>query len=115
MAELLSFNEFIDTTASAKIDPHLGTLRAASAMSRPAAMAAPVDAAAFGLAPKGEEMDRLEAEFSRMKAYVLDYYNNGKIKPKRSFLGLGDHPIDCIPFEDQPGIRGAKKAKHQIQ
>ena len=84
-------------------------------MGKPAAMAAPLARADYGKAPKGEEMDRLVAEFDKMKQYILDFYSKGEIKPKHSFLGLGGHPIDCIPFEDQPGIRDAKKAKHEIQ
>jgi hypothetical protein len=116
MPEYLSFNQFIDTTAKAKIDDYVGAIHAATlGLEAASPLAAPMAAGVLDRTPKGEVMDRMEAEFARMKKYVLTIYDQGKIKPKHSFVGLSGHAVDCIPFEDQPGVREARKAKHEIQ
>jgi hypothetical protein len=48
------------------------------------------------------------AEFERMKAYILRYYEG--VLPLHSFLDANNTPVDCIPWEQQPTVRAARAA-----
>jgi hypothetical protein len=45
--------------------------------------------------------------FGEMKAYVLDLYRG--VQVRHSFAESG-HAVDCVPLEQQPGLRGASEA-----
>jgi hypothetical protein len=86
MADVEPFDKFLARTAAARPEDYLEALRAAGE-------SAPADAA---------------AEFERMKAYVLGYYEG--VRPVRSYLDSLGRPWDCVPFEQQPSVRAAHAA-----
>lgn len=63
-------------------------------------------AAARALDYVGKDQARVrdEGAFNEMKAYVLDLYRG--IQVRHSFAD-SDHAVDCVPFEQQPGLRRA--------
>jgi hypothetical protein len=46
--------------------------------------------------------------FEEMKRYVLDHYEG--VQVTHSFID-GSHMVDCVPFDQQPGLRGASDAE----
>jgi hypothetical protein len=99
MPDFVSFNEFIDRTASARIAHLADTLQAG--LRRVVAPKAAVKA------------DVLEEEFEKMKKYVLDLYEG--VTSDHTYLDPGGNFIDCIPFEQQAAVRAARKAGHKVK
>jgi Neprosin len=98
MADLVTFNEFLDRLDDSKIDHHVETLTAglmrfASLTAKGAAKAKPAD---------GEE------EFAKMKKYLLEHYRG--TSAAHTFQDPNGNFIDCIPIEEQPTYRAAKEA-----
>lgn len=94
MHQLVPFADFLDRTRAARFEDHERELVAA--------------ARRFGL-----QVDA-RAEFQKMKDYILrTIYKD--VHPVSSHLDGAGHPIDCIPFEQQPGVRAAALAGHVIQ
>ena len=109
MSDFISFNEFVDRTDSAKFEHHHETI--ARGMQFPAAAAredwAPARPAATD--------DAMEAEFDKMKQFVLGLYNDVvNVKSQHTFLGPDGNFVDSILFEQQPTYRAAKKAKLKL-
>ena len=46
-----------------------------------------------------------------MKQFILSLYEG--TQPVHGFLGSDGHPVDCIPIEQQPALRGLSKAEIQ--
>jgi hypothetical protein len=104
MPDFTSFNEFVDRTASAKVEHHRETI--AAGLQQPAAALTGMVPVAIGTTND----DRIEAEFAKMKAYVLNLYKDiTNVTIQHTFLGRGGDFLDCIPFEQQPAYREAKK------
>jgi len=93
MRDLVPFGQFVDQTRSARFGDYAAILRASAKRH-----SLQIDA---------------EAEFRRMKDYVLDYYH--EVHPVRSILGADGHPVDCVPLAEQPGARLAAHAGHTLQ
>lgn len=112
MPDSISFNEFVDRTASAKVEHHRETI--AAALHRGAAMrgnflTAPVPTAAVA------HDDTIEAEFAKMKAHVMNLYKDvGNMAAQHTFLDDGGNFIDCVPFDQQPTYRAAKRAGYAL-
>ncbi len=100
MADFVLFNEFIDRTASARVEHHLPTLRAS--LQR---------AAAGGARAAVVKDDFAEEEFDKMKQYILDIYKGAQ--SAHTFLDASGNAVDCIPFGQQATLREAKKAGHK--
>jgi hypothetical protein len=49
---------------------------------------------------------RDESAFNEMKAYILDLYSGVQV---RHSFAEGGHAVDCVPLEQQPGLRGASE------
>src|ERR1700721_3954219 len=109
MPDLISFNEFVAETASAQVEHPRETI--AAALLRPsvhnAGFLQPVAAVAAD--------DAIEAEFTKMKNYVLTKYKDiTDVKINHSFLGPGGNSFDCVPYEQQPTYQAAKKAGYNL-
>jgi hypothetical protein len=109
MPDFISFNEFVDRTASAKVEHHRETM--AKALRRPSGASA-----GFLTATVADVSDdTIEAEFAKMKEYVLGMYKDvSDVKIQHTFLGPGGNFHDCIHFEQQPTYRAAKKAGYDL-
>jgi hypothetical protein len=109
MADFMSFNEFVDRAASAKVEYYRETM--AKALRRPA-----VATAGF-LVPATPNVsdDTVEAEFAKMKEYVLGMYKDvSDVKIRHTFLSPGGNFFDSIQFEQQPTYRAAKTAGYDL-
>ena len=105
MSDFFSFNEFVERTASAKVEHHRETMAKALRRSTGA------DAGFLRAAAVDVSDDTIEAEFVKMKNYVLDMYKDvTDVRYQHTFLGPGGNFHDCIPFEQQPTYRAAGKA-----
>jgi hypothetical protein len=109
MPDFISFNEFVDQTASAKVEHYRETM--AKALRRPAGAAA-----GFLMASETKiSDDDIEAEFTKMKEYVLGRYKDiTNVTVEHSFLAPGGNFHDCIEYEQQPTYRAAKKAGFEL-
>jgi len=109
MSDFVSFNEFVDRTASAKVEHHRETM--AKALRRPSgANAGFLTAAAADISD-----DMIEAAFVKMKEYVLSMYKDvTDVRIQHTFLGPGGSFFDCIHFEQQPTYRAARKAGYDL-
>jgi hypothetical protein len=109
MVDFISFNEFVDRTASAKVEFYRETMT--KALRRPAG-----PNVGF-LVPAVADVsdDTIEAEFAKMKEYVLGMYKDvSDVKIQHTFLGPGGNFHDCIQFEQQPTYRAAKTAGYDV-
>jgi hypothetical protein len=107
MADFVSFNEFVDRTASAKVEHHRETI-AAGLYRRPPRGGNFLTAEAGSVSA---DDDTIEEEFAKMKKYVLNLYKDvGNVQTQHTFLDAGGNFIDCIKLEQQPSFRAAKKA-----
>jgi hypothetical protein len=61
---------------------------------------------AVGLASRAAGAPRGVDELEKMKDFILKYYNNGRIRVTKSYLLPDGNHVDCIPFEEQPALRG---------
>jgi hypothetical protein len=108
MPDFVSFNEFIDRTDAAKPEQFLPTLGFSAKPGGPApAAVAPMAA----LAATSVARDTFEAEFARMKKFLLDRYAG--VRCEHTFIDSSGNHVDCIPFEQQQTLRTARKAGHQ--
>jgi len=57
---------------------------------------------------RGRMRVRDDDAFQEMKRYVLDHYEG--VRVTHSFIDSG-HMVDCVPFDQQPGLRGASDAE----
>jgi hypothetical protein len=105
MADFVSFNEFIDRTGSARLGHHIDMLKAGLQRTAAPRVAAKPKAVA-PMAPVKDDV--LEAEFQKMKQYVLDLYKDAT--SSHTFLDPSGNFVDCIPVEQQATIRAARKA-----
>jgi hypothetical protein len=109
MPDFMSFNEFVDRTASAKVEHHRETM--AKALLPPAGANAGFLTAAVAVVSE----DTIEAEFAKMKEYVLGMYKDvSDVKIQDTFLGPGGNFYDCIGFDQQPTYRAAKTAGYDL-
>ncbi|MBS0266364.1 MAG: neprosin family prolyl endopeptidase [Planctomycetes bacterium] len=99
MPDFVSFNEFLDQTAAAKIDHHHELI--SQAISRLVRM---------GVAPPVPISDDvIEAEFTKMKNYVLGIYKHvTNVQRKHTFVGFDGSFHDCILHDQQPTYISAK-------
>lgn len=100
MPDFVTFNEFIDSTADARIKHHVTTLTAGL---RRAAVAAKAEKGSDGRRATAGDADE---QFDKMKRYVLEYYEG--VKPEHTYLDIAGNFIDCIPFEQQATVRAAR-------
>jgi hypothetical protein len=89
MPEPELFTDFIARTATAQPEQYAEACRAAAAR-------------------WGMSVERVAAEFARMKAHVLSHYVG--VQPNHSFVNAAGQTVDCIPFEQQPAVRAARRA-----
>jgi hypothetical protein len=109
MADFMSFNEFVDRTASAKVEHHRETM--AKALRRPAG----ANVGFLAAAAADVSDDTIEAEFAKMKKYVLRMYKDvSDVKVQHTFLSPGGNFYDSIQFEQQPTYRAAKTAGYDL-
>ena len=87
------FDQFLAHTAVARPEDYESALRNA--------------AVKWGLA-----RETAVAEFERMKAHILRYYED--VHPVRSFLDPAGQPVDCVPFEQQPTVRATQAVGHPV-
>lgn len=105
MPDFVSFNEFVDRTASAKFEHHSESIALGMRFAPAAAIGSFTDASP---APAGDEM---EAEFAKMKQFVLGLYTDVvNVKTQHTFLGPDGNFVDCVLLEQQPTYRAARKA-----
>lgn len=109
MSDFISFNEFFDHAAAAKFTEYRETIALglhAPALAATAHVTEPI-------APVDDSS--AEVEFLKMREYVLGLYKDvHDMKPMHTFLGFGGNFVDCMRFEEQPTIRAAKRASHQV-
>jgi hypothetical protein len=104
MSDFVSFNEFIDRTGDAKVEHNRETI-ARGLRRQPSPRAARV----FGVQPIEPTDDVIEAEFAKMKAFVLARYKPvTNVTMDHTFLGPGGNFHDCVLFEEQPAYQAAK-------
>jgi len=105
MPDFMSFNEFVDSTAAAKIDFHRETIGAG--LRRVAAPLAP------GAAPLQavDSDDLVEEEFDKMKNFLVSRYQGiQNVRLEDTFEGPGENLFDCVEFDQQPTFQAARKA-----
>ena len=113
MSDLISLKEFRRQTETAGLDEHAETLersvhRLRAAATATAAMArneAIVPAAAA--APTVSVSTLVAQEFERMKGFVVQLYEG--TSSDHSFLDAAGNAIDCLPFDQQPTVKAARK------
>jgi hypothetical protein len=93
MSEVEPFEEVLARPAAARPEQYAGALRAGAERAGVAPEAAP-------------------AEFERMKAHILHFYQG--VRPVHSYLDAAGHPVDCVPFDQQPSARAAAAAGHKV-
>jgi hypothetical protein len=54
-----------------------------------------------------------EAAFEEMKRHILFLYDG--VTPRHTFLGRDNQFVDCIPIEQQPGLRHPRLGKIPLQ
>jgi hypothetical protein len=89
MDQVEPFTEFLARTANARPEQYSDAIRAAAER-------------------HGLSVERVTAEFERMKNYILSYYES--VMPVHSFLNAAGQPVDYVPFEQQPAVRAARAA-----
>jgi hypothetical protein len=94
MDQVEPFTEFLTRTANARPEQYAEAISAAAQR-------------------HGLSVERVAAEFERMKNYILSYYEG--IRPVCSFLNASGQPVDCIPFEQQPSVRAAHAAGYPTE
>jgi hypothetical protein len=87
MATLTPFDVFLTETAAATPEQYAEALVA-------------------GAQHAGISLKDAEAEFEKMKAHVLSYYEG--VHPVGIFEDALGQIIDCVPFEQQPAVRSAR-------
>jgi hypothetical protein len=111
MADLISLKEFRKQIETAVLDEHAETLERSVhrlRAARTAAMApnkATVPAAAA--APTVSVSTLAAQEFERMKGFLVQLYEG--TSSDHSFLDSAGNAIDCLPFDQQPTVRAARK------
>lgn len=114
MPDFVSFNEFVDRTAAAKVEHHRENI-AAGLRSPSSAAAGHRPGAARALTGPKIKDDMIESEFAKMKDYVLTRYAKIKgVETKDTFLNTDGSFVDCVPTDEQPAIRAAKEAGYDI-
>lgn len=93
MPDVKSFEVFLAETAAARPEQY-------------------AEALADGARRAGVALETARAEFERMKAHVLSFYEG--VRPVNSYVNASGQTIDCVPFEQQPSVRAARAAGHQI-
>jgi hypothetical protein len=102
MADFVGFNEFVDLLGSAKAENHFNSVVQHVRDS--------VTASGATVARTPVKMnDKFEQEFGLMKKYLLNRYEKVS-QCGRTYLDRNGNFVDCIPFEDLPTVRAAKKA-----
>jgi hypothetical protein len=86
MSAIVPFKKFLEETAAARPEQYADALEAAARQ--------------VGITPEAAR-----AEFERMKAHILSYYEG--VEPVGSFQDRNGQTIDCVPFEQQPAVRAA--------
>jgi neprosin-like protein len=113
MADLISLKEFRKQIERAVLDEHAETLersihRLRAAEAATAAMdrdEATVPQAAE--APTVSESTLAAQEFERMKGFLVQLYEGTSCD--HSFLDAAGNAIDCLPFDQQPTVKAARK------
>jgi hypothetical protein len=104
MPDFVTFDEFYEKTAAAKYEHHRDILRSSAQRV----------AAASGLAAKDVVSDdSSEAEFEKMKAFLIRHYAG--VEAKATFLDMAGNHFDCIPFDLVPTVRKTRAAGQKIQ
>src|SRR5713226_6797704 len=52
-------------------------------------------------------------EFEKMRKHLLFLYDG--VKPEHTFIGTNNQFVDCVPREQQPGLRNPKTGPLQLQ
>lgn len=89
MSTVEPFTDFIARTAAARPEQYAAEIHAA--------------AVAHGLTDA-----EVSAEFDRMKAYILSYYQG--VQPVRSVRDASQQIVDYVPYDQQPAVRAAAAA-----
>lgn len=89
MSTVESFADFIARTTAARPEQYAAAIHAA--------------AVAHGLTEA-----EVSAEFDRMKAYILSYYQG--VHPVRSVRDASQQIVDYVPYDQQPAARAAAAA-----
>jgi len=108
MHDFVSFNEFVDRTADAKMEHHAETMRDGLRRAAAAKARHSTRTSKKKTTPAVISDDFVEAEFSKMKKYVLEYYKD--VQCQHTFVDANGNFIDCIPFEHQATVRAALQA-----
>jgi hypothetical protein len=106
MPDFVSFNEFIDRTDAAKAVHHFEAVLSGRLSAARTARRAKRGAAA----PLSKE--EFEAEFDKMKKYLLRRYDG--VRCDHTFLDFNGNFVDCVPFEQQPSVRTVLQAGYQV-
>jgi hypothetical protein len=88
MSAIVPFDEFLAETAAARPEDYAGAL-------------------AEGARQAGVAAEVARAEFERMKAYILAHYEG--VEPVGSYLDANGQTVDCVPFDQQPTVREARR------
>jgi hypothetical protein len=94
MDQVEPFTEFLARTANARPEQYSDAIRAAAER-------------------HGLSVERVTAEFERMKDYILRYYEG--VRPICSFLNAAGQAVDCVPFQEQPSVRAARAAGYPTE
>lgn len=102
MADFVSFEQFRDQLANAKVEHHFDTVHALATRS-----------AVSGKKIAAPKRAEFSDDFKRIKDYLLSRYAGVKTC-EHTFMDSNGNFVDCIPFEEHPAVVAAKKAKQKV-
>ena len=100
MAGLDSFNAFRRQVESSKFEDHAETIERALAQKAPAN------------GWQGDAAPDCRKEFERMREFLGNHYE--QTSAVHSFVDEGGRIVDCIPFDQQPSVREARKSGFDV-
>lgn len=111
MSDTISLKEFRRQLDSASLDMHAETLE--RSVGRLLASAkAKAEGIGKTLEAKNVSVSTVAAkEFDRMKGFLTTLYDG--TSAEHSFIDSGGNLIDCIPWDQQPTVKAAKRAGHE--
>ena len=119
MADFVSFNEFVDRLDKAKAENYLDSAWSHQQFAIGAAaggLAGALSATAEQLPPPAELLpppkevvEPFEEEFEKMKKYLIGRYKHIS-RSWHTFMDRNGNFVDCVPFNELPTVRAAKKA-----
>ena len=113
MADLISLKEFRKQIETAVLDEHAETLERSIHRLRAAAAATAAMDRGDATVPQAAEAPTVSAstlaaqEFEGMKGFLVQLYEGTSCD--HSFLDAAGNAIDCLPFDQQPTVKAARK------